>query len=38
MNDDPSLMSTVGDGGVPLIYDISLSLYLDLPDRTKSIT
>ena len=36
MNDDHSLMSTAGDGVVPYMYDISLSLCLDLPGRSNS--
>ena len=38
MSDDPSLMSTAGDGIAPFMYNVGLSLYLDLPDRTNSIS
>jgi hypothetical protein len=36
MNDNPSRMSTAGDGVAPFMYDVSLSLYLDLPSRANS--
>ena len=38
MNEVPPPMSTAGDGVVPFIYYVSLSLYLHFSDRTKSIT
>ena len=36
MNDYPSLMSTAGDGVAPFMYDVRLSLYLDLAGRANS--
>jgi hypothetical protein len=36
MNDNPSRMSTAGDGVDPFMCDVSLSLYLDLPGRANS--
>ena len=38
MNEVPSPMSTAGDGVVPFIYHVSLSLYFNFSYRTKSIT
>ena len=38
MNEVPPPMSTAGDGVVPFIYYVSLSLYLNFSHRTKSIT
>ena len=38
MNEVPSPMSTAGDGVVPFIYYVSLSLYFNFSYRTKSIT
>ena len=38
MNEVPSPMSTAGDGIVPFIYYVSLSLNFYLSHRTKSIT
>jgi hypothetical protein len=36
MNNDPSLLSAAGDGVASFIYDVNLSLYLDLPGRANS--
>ena len=36
MNDDPSLMSTAGDGVAPFMHDVTLSVYINLPDRINS--
>ena len=36
MNEVPPPMSTAGDGVVPFIYYVSLSLCLPFSDRTKS--
>ena len=38
MNEVPSPMSTAGDGVVPFIYYVSLSLNFYFSYRTKSIT
>ena len=36
INDNPSSMSTAGDGVVLFMYNVSLSLYLNLSDRINS--